>query len=240
MVDSEIKYCIRVSMKAKHVHLKMTVENGLEIVVPRGFDRCRIPRLLDEKRRWIQKAREKIAEHRQHFEPGQREGLPDLLILTALNETWRIDYRATASRRVSLLGADGLLIIAGRIENLPLCREVLRRWLKRRFGETIVNWLNAMGKQMKFSFGKVAVKSQKTRWASCSQDRAISLNHKLLFLPEHLVRYVLLHELCHTVILNHSTRFWSLVRRLEPRYRELDRELRDAWSYVPPWLEQGG
>jgi hypothetical protein len=65
----------------------------------------------------------------------------------------------------------------------------------------------------------------------------ISLNCKLLFLAPELVRHVLVHELCHTVELNHSPRFWALVQRFEPDARTLRRRMRDAWRDVPVWAE---
>jgi hypothetical protein len=69
---------------------------------------------------------------------------------------------------------------------------------------------------------------QKTRWASCSRHRTVSLNMKLLFLPPELVRYVFVHELCHTVHMNHSREFWRFLAVKEPRYKELDKQLRTA------------
>jgi predicted metal-dependent hydrolase len=64
----------------------------------------------------------------------------------------------------------------------------------------------------------------------------LALNTKLLFLPPELLRYVLVHELCHTVHMNHSKDFWRLVECHEPRYRVLDQQLRAAWKPVPRWL----
>ena len=50
-----------------------------------------------------------------------------------------------------------------------------------------------------------------------------------------LVRYLLIHELCHLLSLNHSRRFWSAVERFEPDYRALDRRLSGAWAAIPLW-----
>jgi len=62
-----------------------------------------------------------------------------------------------------------------------------------------------------------------------------TLKHQLGRSPE-LVRYVFLHELCHSVHLNHSAKFWNLLRQHEPQTDRLRKELRTAWSYVPGWF----
>ena len=77
------------------------------------------------------------------------------------------------------------------------------------------------------------MRAQRSRWGSCSRQRAISINQKLLFLPPALVRYVFIHELCHMVHFDHSPAFWRLVTQREPRGRALDEELGVAWRYVP-------
>jgi predicted metal-dependent hydrolase len=82
----------------------------------------------------------------------------------------------------------------------------------------------------------MAIRSQRTRWASCSPKGTISLNVRLMFLPQHLVRYVLLHELAHTQEMNHSRRYWAILESLEPNYLELDKELRAGWRLVPDWI----
>jgi hypothetical protein len=62
------------------------------------------------------------------------------------------------------------------------------------------------------------------------------LNLCLLFLAPELMRYLLIHELCHGRHMNHSKRFWTLVGRFEPDYRRLDRALTESWREVPAWL----
>jgi predicted metal-dependent hydrolase len=86
-----------------------------------------------------------------------------------------------------------------------------------------------------FAIRDLMVKSQRTRWASCSSKKNLCLNTKLLFIPPDLVRYVITHELCHTVHMNHSAEFWRLVACHEPAYRVLDDALREAWKKVPAW-----
>ncbi|HXV97711.1 MAG TPA: M48 family metallopeptidase, partial [Anaerolineae bacterium] len=100
----------------------------------------------------------------------------------------------------------------------------------------LVSWLTEMSRIENLPFKRAAIRGQKSRWGSCSSTGTISLNYKLLFLPVSLVRYVLIHELCHTRYLNHSKKFWSLVKQKEPAYKAAQIELRAAWRYVPGWL----
>ncbi len=77
-----------------------------------------------------------------------------------------------------------------------------------------------------FSYNKVTIRNQKTRWGSCSQKNNINLNMKLVKLPRELIDYVILHELVHTKIKNHSRKFWNELNNFIPDAKVLDKELR--------------
>jgi predicted metal-dependent hydrolase len=128
------------------------------------------------------------------------------------------------------------LLVYGDVDRDQAVRDALRRWLSRKTREHVAPWLEALSQDRRLPFGVVTVRSQRTRWASCSPKGTISLNIRLMFLPYQLVRYVLLHELAHIDEMNHSRRYWMLLESLEPNYRELDGELRRAWQLVPEWL----
>jgi predicted metal-dependent hydrolase len=75
--------------------------------------------------------------------------------------------------------------------------------------KTLTARLNVLAKKHRFTYSKVSVRNQKTRWGSCSHRNAISLNISLVALPKELMDYVILHELAHTRIHSHSRRFWE-------------------------------
>ena len=78
-----------------------------------------------------------------------------------------------------------------------------------------------------FSCKRVTVRSQKTRWGSCSHNKAISLNIKIMILPDELRDYVMLHELVHTKIYNHSRKFWTELDKHVGNGKLLARKLRE-------------
>jgi len=78
-----------------------------------------------------------------------------------------------------------------------------------------------------FSFNKIFIKNQKTRWGSCSCKQNLNLNYKIAFLPPRHRDYIIVHELCHLKEFNHSKRFWALVEKTFPDYLTLKKELRD-------------
>ena len=75
-------------------------------------------------------------------------------------------------------------------------------------------------------YTRLSIRGQRTRWASCSRTGAMSFNWRLLLAPEPVLDYVVWHEVCHLEVLDHSPRFWALLERHCPGYREQVRWLR--------------
>jgi hypothetical protein len=71
-----------------------------------------------------------------------------------------------------------------------------------------------------FKFNQIAIKNQKTRWGSCSKKGNLNYNYKIALLPEKSADYIIVHELCHLKEFNHSRKFWNLVERALPDYKE--------------------
>lgn len=77
-----------------------------------------------------------------------------------------------------------------------------------------------------FSCNKISIKNQRTRWGSCSRQRNLNLNYRIMFLPRELQDYIIVHEVCHLKEFNHSRKFWLLVAKACPDYLAARKELR--------------
>jgi predicted metal-dependent hydrolase len=215
----------------------MSARDGLIVVIPDDFDESRIPSLLSQKRDWIRRAEQRLETQRKFLVPQPNGAHPQRVILRVIGQEWGVDYRPTDASTVTTVERPGQrLLVYGDVEDTSATRDALRRWLARKTREHIRPWLLGLAQEHRFEVSQVVIRSQRTRWASCSSKKTISLNVRLLFLPEPLVRYVLLHELAHTREMNHGSRYWAILHALEPEYRSLDQQLRSAWQLIPDWI----
>ena len=83
-----------------------------------------------------------------------------------------------------------------------------------------------------FSYNKISIRCQKTRWGSCSGKNNISLNIKLVLLPEIYIDYVIFHELVHTLIKNHSSEFWMELNKYVGNAKAMRSKLNDIGSFM--------
>ena len=232
-------YTVRESPRAKHVRLRVSLRDGsLCIVIPKGFDRREIPSVLAEKRPWIERTQRRVAEQRQQMDPTECSGPPAVIRLRAIDEEWRVEYRRRGVQAHD--GDEGrpTVCIYGAVDDADGCTQAVGRWLHRKARAHLTPWLADLSARHRMPIAGIAIRSQRTRWGSCSAQNRISLNQKLLFLPAHLAEQVMLHELCHTVHHNHSSRFWQLLLSLSPDSRSLEAELRTAWRFVPAWASR--
>jgi len=77
-----------------------------------------------------------------------------------------------------------------------------------------------------FAWKRISIRNTRTRWGSCSQDDNLNFSYRIIYLPEKLCDYIIVHELCHLGQFNHSAKFWALVARTIPDFKERRREIR--------------
>jgi predicted metal-dependent hydrolase len=226
---------IRESARARRAHFTCSVYHGVELVVPRTFDRRDLPHLLAQHRSWLERAQQRIERQRTQLPSEYFEALPSRVSLRALPKTVEIIYAKRASRAVRVRPFLERALVDGAIENEALVRRGLHRWLRQEAERHLPLRLDGLSQELGLPYERCVIKGQKTRWGSCSSSGIIHLNDKLLLLPPEVVRYLFVHELCHTRHLNHSRRFWALVAHFEPNYQPLHRALNNAWQWLPLW-----
>ncbi|MCB1828132.1 MAG: M48 family metallopeptidase [Coxiellaceae bacterium] len=223
---------VRRSRRARNIGLSINPKSGLEIILPLRASMNDALDFLDSKRRWVER-------HLKAYNDAlnQEKSFPTEVVLSALGQTLSVRYHhIQAAEKIRLKAFDQHLVFAGPITQFDDCLPSFNRWLRKQAKNYLPEWLAEVSKSIQLPFDRVSVRAQKTLWGSCNHKKQISLNDRLLFLPYELVRYVLIHELCHTVYLSHGKRFWQLVSRFDPDFKNHERSLRDVSHYIPSYF----
>jgi predicted metal-dependent hydrolase len=202
----EIAYRIRRSERARRVRVTVDAGRGVEVVLPRRAAEREAAAAIRELRPWIER-RVRELERAQETVVARGDCVPYLgSLLRVCTEPGRVRVH----RR-----ADELLTPAG-AERGP----ALERWYRRAARDEIVPRLDGACARAGSRYTQLSIRGQRTRWASCSRDGAMSFNWRLLLAPEPVLDYVVWHEVCHLEVMDHSPRFWALLARHRPDYRE--------------------
>lgn len=176
----------------------------VEVVLPRRAREREAEAAIVELRPWIERRLAEAAEVRARLAARGATvdylGVP--LALVAEPGRTRVHRRG-----------DTLLVPAGD----P--RPALERWYLRAARAEVVPRLDAAAEAIGVSYRSLRIGNQRTRWGSCSSTGAMSFNWRLLLAPEAVLDYVVWHEACHLVHLDHSPRFWALLATHRPGYR---------------------
>ncbi len=231
--DSMSGFSVRESGRAKRLSIRVFPRGRVEVVVPRRTRPSEVRDFVEAHRDWIGKARANFAAEHQP-EPF---ALPDIVNLNAIDRRFAIEYAAAnGATTVSYRQQGETVLLSGRTDNEQLCVKALKRWLTSIAKREYLPRLETLSGLTGNSFTKLHVRGQRTCWGSHSSTGTISLNYCLLFLRPEQLRYVMVHELCHARHMNHSKRFWNLVRRFESDYRQLDKGLNASWKQIPTWV----
>jgi predicted metal-dependent hydrolase len=207
-----IEYTVRRSERARRIRVTVDAGRGVEVVLPRRAAEREAAAAVRELAPWIGRRIAEL-ERAQAAVTARGDAVPYLgELLTVRGEPGRT--------RVHRRG-DELLAPAG-AQRLP----ALERWYRRAARDEIAPRLARACEQTGRSYSRLTIRGQRTRWASCSRTGAMSFNWRLLLAPAAVLDYVVWHEVCHLEVMDHSPRFWSLLARHVPDYRDHQRWLR--------------
>lgn len=200
---------VRINARAKNLIMRIDEHGQIVITVPPYTPEKSIRNFVDNHRSFL---KEKI----QHAKPKPSYGW-DFRIEAPL---FRFALRQGTGQRCQLVYHEDQMELVCPADT-DFSQPGMDEWLRKAVETALVRQaqikLPAMVKRLAtqagFSYKSVKISRSQGRWGSCSLQKTINLSCWLMMLPEHLIAYVILHELCHTIEMNHSDRFWTLLNR---------------------------
>lgn len=227
-----IPYTLIRTNRATRLTLKISSHKGLEVVVPYKFNLSRIPRFIHEKSDWLvknikqnQSAPKKIKDGDCIKVLGYDHKIKLFSVTT--KETVKLvkSYRTENTKAVF----DGyeIQIFTKSNENLTsLLEDFFKKRAKKYFTERADYW----AEKMQLNYNSLTLRSQKTRWGSCSKNGNINFNWRLILTTKPILDSVIIHELAHIKHLNHGKQFYSLLETFCPDHKQRTKQLSN-WKF---------
>jgi len=226
----EIPYSVRASNRAHRVSLRIREAGRVEVVVPAHHVLPVPESVLRRHAAWILRTFDRLG-RAGGVSPETPLATGTRLQLLGAERTLRIVREDR--RRPSITLTESEIIVRLTPESPEEIRPLLGRWIRSQAESFIPARVSELNRQWNFSYAGITVRNQRTRWGSCSRKGALSFNWRLIILPPEVADYLICHELAHLKYLDHSPRFWTLVGRICPSFRQSERWLRRHGRTVP-------
>ncbi|KGJ89367.1 M48 family metallopeptidase [Thalassotalea sp. ND16A] len=208
------------SSKRKTVSLQ--VKSGkVRVLAPRQISDLQITELVEQKSVWLWR---KINEQQQIVEQSMVRQFIDGERYYFLGKQYSLAVVHASSKDVQLID-DKIVVTLLKRDAAPALiadkvQTAMRQWYIEQAKVILQQRLSEQQQFTKLSATAVKIRHYKTRWGSCDSKHRINLNWLLVMAPVEVIDYVIIHELCHTVHLNHSSAYWQLVNQFFPHYKQ--------------------
>lgn len=208
-------------------HMRITADRlGVSVVYPINQDSESIRNFIRSNEKWILK---KIKFYEKlngilQYSPLQHDEI------IYLGKKYRVQL-VKDNLQYTIL-SEGLMKITFHVKDRRTYKRSVVNWYREQTKKLLDEKLPFFGKRLSISYGKVRIRSQKTRWGSCSKEGNLNFNLLLSSLPNNIINYIIIHELFHLVEFNHSNHFWRLVEDACPTYKECISWLKYNGAYL--------
>jgi predicted metal-dependent hydrolase len=192
----------------KNVGIRVSHDQRVRIVAPRWLPEHHLETILKRRKDWIQKHLHRMRTRKQPVPLSENQ-------ILFQGNIYRLEQHTLINRSIEI-DEERLIIRAGdflREKNYQLA------WYKSEARKYFERNVQEIAARNGFRYNKIFIRSQKTRWGSCSKRNNLSFNWKLIKSPVFVIEYLILHELVHTVFMNHSKQYWHKVHSLCPQYK---------------------
>jgi len=184
--------------------------------------------MLQEKRSWILK---NIARYNNNSTPFDSDTLSTGDTVPYLGQHYEVRFNSNHNSTYNVSLEENVFLVEGKCDN-GAAATALKQWLYGRAHVYMEQRAGELAASMGVSYNRIFIRSQRTRWGSCSALGNISLNWKLIMFPPLIVDYVVIHELAHLVVMGHSKAYWDVVAVHCPDWRDHRNWLRQHEGYL--------
>lgn len=195
--------------EVKHARIKVNEDLSVRLIAPNSFSEKEIDLILKQKAKWIESklayfsSRKKpLKLHRNH--------------IFYLGERYRYFYYSELKNKV-IINHDHKTI---RSSKDLLDKQIQKKWLKKEARSLIIERLEHYSSEYNFKYNRVFIRSQKSKWGNCSKNKNLSFNWRLIQTPLYVMDYLVVHELVHTQIMDHSNKFWFKLKLVYPGFNK--------------------
>ncbi|MEE7625278.1 SprT family zinc-dependent metalloprotease [Methylobacter sp. Wu8] len=215
-------YQIRRSQRATQTRIIVT-PGKVEVVAPVKVAEHKIHQFVQSKQQWIVQAMDKIAAKTHQHKTLAPTVYGHGADIPYQGESYKLAVRPTKLKRIKIEFSrefiahvpDALMIQDHSAE----IKDALIRWMKKESKIQVEQLVNRHAERKQLFPQTIKIKTQKSRWGSCGIHNDININWLLIIAPPEVLEYVVVHELCHIKVRNHSAHFWALVAEHLPDYQ---------------------
>lgn len=192
----------------KHARIKVSENGHVRVLVPHSFTDDDISALLIKKSKWITK-QQAFFSKKSRIELSRNQ-------LLLFGNRYSYFYDDVYSRKIVVDHSHKTI----RAKRDLLDPGIQNKWYQQEARKYLVVRTEELAERLHFTYRTIYIRDQRTKLGNCSEDRNISLNWRLVKAPTLVSDYIIIHELVHTKIMNHSGKFWTLLKSLYPDYKD--------------------
>lgn len=207
--------------KRKSLSIAIQPDGNLLVKAPLGLSDEELLKWIKSKTGWIIRQREKVLEQQKNNPPKRyRTGEK----ISYLGQEYELEVRISEGRAGMIGMIENKLVVFSKVDSEEVVEKILNNWYVEQAKIWIQKRVRFFARQMGENYKNITIKNQKKRWGSCSSNRNLNFNWRLVIMPEEIIDYVVVHELCHLKQMNHSKAFWDEVEKVLPDYK-----IREKW-----------
>jgi len=243
--EREVQYKLIISQKARRLSLKIGPQSGLEVVVPRRVQLSTVPRFIHSKQNWVLKHLREIERKKRE---ARKNAFRDGAAVHILGQQKEVNFLKTDKKnhyvkevKILKIGRDEAYFAVHKIFiylNRKKIRGLTERALSKEARVALEKHLKARARRHflrrtaelaeimgGLTYNRITIKNHRARWGSCSRDKNLNFNWRLIMTTPDIIDSIIIHELGHLQHLNHSKRFYAFIEQFCPDHRRLLREL---------------